>query len=303
LARCLRELIIENMKLLHLKVVLAAIDADESSLDTLRAARELAHAAGATLHVVHATAAAARGEQAPGGGDADDVRALFARADVQGSGASLDIVAGEPTHVIRSFADKIRANIIVLGQHRGRRTDQPRLGSTALGVVTNSWAPCLVLSGPMRLPLEQVLVPVDLSNTSRGALHVALSWASALRQTRKGGAEGSDTAALTALFIDTAKRKASPRALDDELERLRRDAGTWAGVSVRGVVVAKSDVPQAIAEYVGEHQSDLIVLGTRGLGSDEVGRLGSVALGVVRRMEQPILLVPPAVWESYASTS
>jgi len=291
------------MKLLHLKVVLAAIDADESSLETLRAAAELAHAAGAKLHVVHATPAGARGDQATGG-DADAVRRLFERSEVKRSEASLDIIAGESTHVIRTFADKIRADVIVLGQHRGRPTDQARLGSTALGVVTNSWAPCLVLSRPMRLPLEHVLVPVDLSNTSRGALRVALSWASALRKTKKGsGAAGNETATLTALFVDAAKREASPRALDDELERLRGDAGTWAGVSVRGVVVAKSDIPQAIADYVGEHQSDLLVIGTRGLGSDAVGRLGSVALGVLRRMDQPILLVPPAVWESYASAT
>jgi len=290
------------MKLLHLKVVLAAIDADESSLDTLRAARELAHAAGAKLQAVHATAAGARSEHSAGG-DADAVRRLFERGDSKPSEASLEIVAGEPTHVIRSFADKIRADVIVLGQHRERRKDQQRLGSTALGVVTNSWAPCLVLSRPMRLPLEHVLVPVDLSNTSRGALFVALSWASALRKTQRGGgAAGGDTAALTALFVDAAKRDGSPRALDDELDTLRRDAGTWAGVSVRGVVVADGDVPQAIAGYAGEHQSDLMVLGTRGLGSDAVGRLGSVSLGVLSRMDQPILLVPPAVWESYSST-
>lgn len=278
------------MKLLHLRVVLAAIDADESSLDTLRAARALANAAGAKLHVVHAA-----------GGDADEVRQLFERSDEKQS-AALEIIAGEPTHVIRSFADRIRADVIVLGQHRKRGTKNPGIGSTALGVVTNSWAPCLVLSRPMRLPLEQVLVPVDLSNTSRGALVVALSWASALRQTRKGtGAAGSETAALTALFVDAAKREGSPRALDEELDRLRREAGTWAGVSVRGVVVANRETPQAIASYLGGNRSDLVVLGTRGLGSGPVGRLGSVALGVLERIDQPILLVPPAVWESYSS--
>lgn len=280
------------MKLLHLRVVLAAIDADESSVDTLRAARELANAAGAKLHVVHA-----------GSRDTDAVRQLFERSDAKHS-ATLEIVAGEPTHVIRSFADKIRADVIVLGQHRKRRAQNSSLGSTALGVVTNSWAPCLVLSRPMRLPLEYVLVPVDLSNTARGALLVALSWASALRKTHKaGGAAVGETASLTALFVDTVKRDATPRALDDELDRLRRDAGSWAGVSVRGMVVANREVAQAIADHVEGNRADLIVLGTRGLGSGAVGRLGSVALGVLERIEQPILLVPPAVWESYSTAT
>ena len=293
------------MKLLHLKVVLAAIDTDESSLDTLRAARELANAAGAKLHVVHAMPADARRDRtAPASAAADAMARLLERSDIKRSEASLEVAAGEPTYIIRSFADKIRADVIILGQHRGRRADQPRLGSTALGVVTNSWAPCLVVSQPMRLPLEHVLVPVDLSNTSRGALFVALSWASALRQTQKGGgAAVSETVALTALFVDGQKREASPQALDAELDRLRRDAGAWAGVGVRGAVVAHDEIPQAIADYAASQPSDLIVLGTRGLGADAVGRLGSVASGVLSRMDTPILLVPPALWENYASTS
>lgn len=292
------------MKLLHLKVVLAAIDADESALDTLRAARELASAAGAKLRAVHASGADGGSDEAApaASGSADAVRRLFERFDGKQSESSLAIVAGEPTHVIRSFADKIRADVIVLGQHRKRRTQSGGIGSTALGVVTNSWAPCLVLSRPMRLPLEYVVVPVDLSNTSRGALAVALSWASALRKMEKGsGAAKTETAALTALFVEPAKREASPRGLDEELDSVRRHAGTWAGVSVRGVVVTNREVAQAIADYVGANRSDLIVLGTRGLGSGAVGRLGSVALGVLQRIDQPILLVPPAVWESYSS--
>ena len=279
-----------HMKLLHLKVVLAAVDMHESSVDTLRAARELANAAGAKLHVVHAT---------PSGTDGAGARQLFERSGLDRSEASLEIVAGEATHVIRSFADKIKADVIVLGQHRERGTEPRSIGSTALGVVTNSWAPCLVVSRPLRLPLEHVVVPVDLSDTSRGALVVGLAWASALRKTERSGREGRDeTAHLTALFVGATTRGTSSPALDDELARLRRDAGTWAGVSIRGAVVAGDKVPQSIAAYADEHHADLIVLGTRGLGSDAVGRLGSVALGVLREIDQPILLVPPAVWES-----
>jgi nucleotide-binding universal stress UspA family protein len=43
------------MKLLHLKVVLVAVDHDENAVHTLRGASELARSAGASLHVVHVT--------------------------------------------------------------------------------------------------------------------------------------------------------------------------------------------------------------------------------------------------------
>jgi nucleotide-binding universal stress UspA family protein len=295
------------MKLLHLKVVLAAIDTDESSLHTLQAARELATAAGARLHVVHATPTVHRNEhivQATAADGANALHALFEQAGLQGSNVRLQVVTGEPTHVIRSVGDKIRADVIVLGEHRRSRPNRQGMGSTALGVVTNSWAPCLLLSRPMRLPLEHVLAPVDLSTTARGALVVALSWASALRGTHKIAEAGSsEKVVLTALRVEGGEGEASRQALNEELDQLRGDAGTWAGVGVSGVVVVNRDVPRAIADYAREHQSDLVVLGTRGLGSDALGRLGSVALGVACQLDLPILLVPPAVWESYAVKS
>lgn len=291
------------MKLLHLKVVLAAIDSDEGALATVRAARELASAAGARLQVVHAIPPVKHDAQVVHAAAAEDganvVRRLLDRSDLEIADVAIEVIAGEPTHVIRSLADKIGADVIVLGEHRGRQAKSQGIGSTALGVVTNSWAPCLVLPKPMRLPLANVLVPVDLSTTARGALLVALSWASALRGTQRvHEGSGGESVALTALLVEAAPKREPSQALDQELNQLRRDAGSWAGVGVRGVVVNNRDIPQAIADYAREHQSDLIVLGTRGLGSDAVGRLGSVALGVMRRLDVPLLLVPPAVWRT-----
>jgi nucleotide-binding universal stress UspA family protein len=297
------------MNLLHLRVVLAAIDSDESSLNVLRGAHELVTAAGASLHVV-SVAPAVNSSPATNVPGADEHRNTIAqvlnRADVPASEVSLHLLAGDPVHAIRSVADKVSADVIVLGRHRGGSAEKRALGSTALAVVTNSWAPCLILSQGMSLPLERVLVPVDLSDTSRGALVMALSWASALRgASRIGESASGEAVQLTALVVDKSSAPSGgatgqTQMLDDELNRLRNDAGTWASVDITGVVRAGSDVPATIAEYATGNASDLIVLGTRGLGLDDVGRLGSVSLEVARRVMAPILLVPPAVWRAYS---
>lgn len=292
------------MKLLRLTVVLAAIDLDESSGDALDGARELARTADAKLHIVHVGPADAKQQ--------DErkiaVERLLDRAGLSPADVPLHVVAGDPADAIRALSDKLRADVIVLGRHRARSADGQRLGSTALAVVTNSWAPCLVLPGPMRLPLERVLVPVDMSDTARGALVVALSWASALRRAEKRATAKSDPVSLTALCVDSAMRAGDAtsekqRVLNDELNRLRHEAGSWADVAIAGEVVASNDVVGSIAGHASEHDSDLVVLGTRGLGLDAVGRLGSVSLGVAGRIAIPILLVPPAVWNSYAAQS
>ena len=288
------------MKLLKLNVVLAAIDRDDMSSAVLQGAHELAVAAGARLHVINVVRPEDE-RRVPRNGDIDaDLERLLQQAGLSASEVAIHVLAGDPAPEIRSLATTVGADVIVLGRLHDRGRKEP-LGGTAMRVVTNSGAPCLVLPGTMVLPLERVLVPVDLSETARGALVLALSWASALRGAEKSaGSTTNESAKLTALLIDQdgrAGRNAST-SLDDELQRLRRDAGSWASVAVDGVTVRRDDVAASIAAYAGDHQSDLIVMGTRGLGADAERRLGSVSERVMKQVNVPILLVPPAVWSS-----
>lgn len=299
------------MQLLRLKVVLAAIDDDESSISILRGAHELAGAASARLHVVHVAPSAAAtntSAQSMRGERESTIRGILERAGLDVAQLSLHLSSGDPAHSIRSLADWIRADVIVLGKHRQRADGRPDIGSTALRVVTHSWAPCLILPRLLHLPLERVLAPVDLSDVSRGALVVALSWASALRGAAATvGSIPAEVVSLTALYVDSSSvaREGEPppnEALENAVRHLRDDAGAWASVGITAGTKWDSDVPRAIAEYASEHQSDLIVLGTRGLGLDDVGRLGSVSLDVAKRIDTPLLLVPPAMWSTHAAT-
>jgi len=292
------------MNLLRLKVVLAAIDNDDASLAVVDTARMLADAGGAALHVVHVTSSKTATEVSPNE-IVDTVTSMLARAKVSLDPARTHIIAGEPAHAIRMLGDRIRADVIVLGPHRERHEKKRGLGGTALAIATVSWAPCLIVKRGFRLPLERVLVPVDLSDTARGALMVALSWSSALR----AGTETSETSApteLTAMYVDRSeggKQRGGGTIpeLEAELNGVRAEAGRWAGVGIESITIVASDVADAIAERAREGRADLIVLGTRGQGLDAVGRLGSVSGAVIRSIDAPVLLVPPAVWASFVT--
>jgi nucleotide-binding universal stress UspA family protein len=286
-----------GMRPLALRTILSAVDPDDPAMPSLRAAARLADAAGASLRIV------AVGGRASSSGAEAPWRTGLAKA-LDATSLQLDDVGihahdGDPAIVIGSVADSVSADCIVLGPHRGARSQTPGLGGTALGVVTNASCPCLVVTRDLSLPLNRVLVPVDLSDTARGALLVGLSWASALR-----ARDGSEVT-LGALHVMAAPLRGSaptPPAIERELAAVRDAAGGWAGVTVDAETIAEPDIAQGIARYVADRAPDLVVMGTRGLGLEAVGRLGSVAASVVAGHDVTTLLVPPAVWMAHGGT-
>jgi len=285
------------MRLLTLKTILVATDLDDTtSIPPLQSGHALAQAAGARLHVVHASTS-------PNVDRA--VHATMNRAGLKTTDGTVHIVAGGASDAagpIGLLAGEIRADVIVVGPHR-QRHDTARirtLGNTALTLVTRVSMPCMVAPQPLRLPLRRAIVAVDGSDTARGALLVGLSWASALRvQSRK-----STSTILTALHIEEPAQSADPprsraSAVEDELNRLRSKAGAWAGVTIESAFVATENVAAGIVDYSNEHRADLVVLGTRGFGLNTQDRLGSVSTAATQQLSAPALLVPPAVWRAY----
>jgi universal stress protein E len=292
------------MQLMLPKNIVVAIDLADPAHPAILTAARLATAAGAALHVTNVVTS-------PGGdGDAAvqarvraELAAILLRAGVRVNDATIHVLFGDPPFAIRALADRVRADVIVLGPHRERASPSRSLGGTALAVVTNAWSPCLIVSAPLRLPLSRVLVPVDLSDTARGALLVGLSWASALRgASQQAGERGEAT--LTALHVQAASSTTTPPPfVERELAFVREAGGTWAGVTVDGETVTDADVIRGIASFTARHRPDLVVLGTRGLGVGPVGRIGSVAASVATSLDVPTLLVPPAVWMEHARMS
>lgn len=278
------------MQLLVLQNVLAAADLGGASADAIVTAAELARLAGAELHVVHAVHETGR--------EAERALASALREAAPWAAAATAVESGPPEEVIAEQARRVGADVIVLGPHRGVPGEDRALGSTADRVVRSAPVPCLVVPAPLRLPLREVLAPVDLSESARGALAVALAWASALRQP---GAAGDARTCLTALHVVNGDGEAGARAdaVRREVEGVRREVAGFAGVRVEEVVEKADDAADGILRRAAESGADLLVLGTRGQGgAGEM--LGSVSSAVVRRCSVPVLLVPPDAWRGRA---
>lgn len=271
------------MKLLTLKSILVATDMGDSSRPALRTGAHLARLAGAKLNLLHVSDNSA--------GDAE-VRLREHFRDSVPDAPEPDhaaVIPGTPAAVIVDHAVRVGADTIIVGPHR-REDSGGEMGSTAISVVRTAPCACLVAATELKLPLDRILVAIDLSDAAGGALSVGLSWASALRP--RGG-----MAQLTALYV-AAEPDASVAedAVRNEVQQAREGAGGAAQVDIQDMITPGSDPAGEILRQAAAESADLVVMGTRGAARAELG-LGSVSAAVSREISCPLLLVPPAVWK------
>ena len=289
------------MRLLKLQTILVATDLTETSVGAMVSAARLANAASATLHVAHVAS-----EQDELNADADR-RAEYEQAIGNAvdaakttTAAQTHLMFGEPPHALASLADKLSADVLVLGRReRTPKADSDRpVGSTAYACVTRTLVPVLVIVEPISIPLRSALVAVDASVAARGSLLMALSWSSALRD------RSSTNGRLIIFHVDTgnpatedAARLRQSAAHDADV--LQRNAPGWAGVTVERITIKDPDPAAAISRHAMDSGAALVILGTRASADHGLSAWGSVSAAVTRQLSIPVLLVPPAIWRDH----
>jgi len=289
------------MRLLKLQTILVATDLTETSVGAMVSAARLANAASATLHVAHVAS-----EQDELNADADR-RAEYEQAIGNAvdaakttTAAQTHLMFGEPPHALASLADKLGADVLILGRRQRRpKADSDRpVGSMAYACVTRTLVPVLVIVEPISIPLRSALVAVDASVAARGSLLMALSWSSALRD------RSSTNARLTIFHVDTGKdstEEASRRrqSATHDADVLQRNALRWAGVTVERITIKDPDPAAAISRHAIDSGAALVILGTRASADHGLSVWGSISAAVTRQLSIPVLLVPPAIWRDH----
>lgn len=292
----------------RIKSVLAASDLSGNASEVLRTAGALAALTGAELHVVHAAETAGAEGAAGERPSADGGRRLeeAVRNAVPGTVevTSAYVAAGRGHEVILRRADEVRADLLVIGPHRGGEVRQV-LGTTADRLVRTSDVPCLIVHGEVSLPLRRVLVPSDLSDAACGALDLALIWAAALRMP-SGSGEQTRVQVLNVLpkpaprtgAPDPAGAAGAARALADQVAAAKDRTGVATLLEVEHGVAQAGSPADEILRRATELEADLLVLGTHGESALSRTLVGSVSSAVARRAGCPVLLVPPALWKT-----
>jgi nucleotide-binding universal stress UspA family protein len=198
---------------------------------------------------------------------------------------------GDPRPGILAVAEREQADLVVVG--RVGRSAGPGLfhiGSMAEWLAHHVDRPVAVIGGSVSLTTRNVLVGVDGSAGSRSAAR----WVRDLRV-------DSDFRVVAA-SVDQPMIEWTPANHPEnwrrDLERRIRDEYAAdlvaAGVELEAVALSGTNVADALLLAAQEQRSDLVVVGTRGLGGFAGLRVGGVALKTLHRADRPVVLVPPS---------
>lgn len=294
--------------------ILVASDLGPGSEPVLRAAAALSRWSGAQLHLLHAAElpvvpsqegdAGLLGTQQRIRSALDELEEQLQRTLPAGiRPASAEVLFGTPGRTILERAKVVEADLIVLGPHRRRPVGDLFLGSTADRVIRGASAPCLIVRGEFELPLRRLMVPLDLSDPSRGALDLALGWAMQLGEVsespRVPEVEVQVVHVIPQIFGTESfpfDREVVAPELDREVQGAVVRTGAGAQVEVCEKIVW-GDVPaEEIVAVAEEERPDLLVIATHGYGAFLRALIGSVASHVARLAPCSVLLVPPTRW-------
>jgi nucleotide-binding universal stress UspA family protein len=297
--------------MLSLKTILFATDFSRLADAALDHALALAQKHGAVLHMLHAVVLHADDPNDPAHHfpNAEEIRVRLEET-AEGRMATqledrrpgeVEVVRAQrrgmsTAPVILEYAEEIDADMIVMSTHGRRGLSHALVGSVTEEVVRLSPRPVLTIRGRGEEPpppqLEHVLVPVDFSRHSEGAVRHALEFC------RAYGARmhllhvfeqpitpevyvGSSPATMSGFSVlEGSLREALLGVATRAQANVETEIHVREGRAVGGILEAARDIP-----------ADLIVIATHGLGGLTHVMLGSVTDKVLRRADCPVLTV------------
>jgi nucleotide-binding universal stress UspA family protein len=203
---------------------------------------------------------------------------------------------GVPAQCVLDIARSLPANLIVMGTHGRRGFERLVLGSVAEKVLRNATCPVMTVppraATASRLPFRRLLCPVDFSEASIDALHVALPLA------QEADAEltvlnviewpDDETFLVEAFESPDMRRQLEGQTLERIDALIPEEARVWSRPSAK---VAIGTPHREIVAAAADMDADLIVIGVHGRKALDVTIFGSTTNQVVRRASCPVLTI------------
>ena len=217
-------------------------------------------------------------------------------------GVRVDILVREAPdvhHEILTQATELGADLLVLGSHGRKGLGRLLLGSVTEKLLRTAKCPVMVVppAAPQQAPpkFEQILCPVDFSDSSLTALTAAMSLAQetdatlTLLHVIEIPPEFDEQMPLTDVNLTAIRASAVASGLERLRDLVPESVRTFCTVETS--VVEGSAYRQILATAAEKH-SDLIVMGVHGRGALDLLVFGSNTARVTRAATCPVLVIP-----------
>lgn len=287
-------------------MLLVATDLSAPARHAAQRAALLARASGAQLALVHVLEADALDElRRLFGADGEAMQArIRAEAresmsklaaeihDASGASAASEVLEGKALDAITARAASLAADLLVVGARGTGFMRHWLLGATAERLLRKTERPVLVVKQAPHEAYRSVLIAVDFSPWSLGAIRLALAVAPRARLAVLHAIEMPFEGKMRVAGVDDAViRRHRDAARHDALGRLLQLASQAGLTSRRWTPLAlHGNTATRILEQEEEVGADLIVVGKQGASAAEELLLGSVTKHVLARSRCDVLV-------------
>ena len=286
-----------------LQQILCAVDFSDCSLRALEYAAVVARQHHAHLTVLHVYSSMPAFDTPIADPDPDAigsmVRVFMASVAADADTSPTVIHAEDVRNAIVAEADRLGADILVIGSHGRSGLDRLLLGSTTEKVVRKAQCPVLVVphrAEPAVAPVfQRIVCGIDFSAASIDAFRYAVRLGTPSCDIRLIHAIEVPPEVremrIAAAFDVEAVRAATEAACLQRLEAIRPgDIGPGCRISAQ---VAEGRAHRHLVRVAQEQHADLIVVGTQGRSALDRWFFGSTTHAILRDAPCPVLTVRP----------
>lgn len=223
------------------------------------------------------------------------IEALDRRASIDDVVVHTHLVRGlSVSESLNEMATELACDLIVMGTHGRRGLRHLLLGSVAGEVLRTSTTQVITVresADTNERDAGSILVPHDFSGRSKAALEVARQWAQVLEVSITLLHVVEPLVYPEFYAVDVMPDDVLEKVEERSREALQAAADEQLGDIPYTLEVVSGRAVETIVHAARADRYDLVVMATRGLSGLEQLLLGSVAEGVVRRSEVPVLTV------------
>lgn len=217
-----------------------------------------------------------------------DVWSEAARVD----GVSIRTVVerGDPRPGIMKVAEREQADLMVVGREgTSAGPGLLHIGSMAEWMAHHAERPVAIVGGAVNVETHSAIVGVDGSDGSLSALTWAADLASRTPMRILAAAVDRQGAEWSPSDSPLNWRREAEKRIQTQWDEVPFEVDTDFTI----LTIHSFNAADSLLQAARNERTDIIVVGTRGLGGFSALRIGGVALKVLHRADRPVIIVPP----------